>query len=118
MVSEKASSEGFLGPTFVDLGCGDFRVGRQLLPLCSGYIGVDIVKPLICRNQEKYGNATTRFMHLDIVIRPAGITTALWKPATRLSDEIPPLNRTPLPATDPFQIWSHQRNGEPGVNEP
>src|SRR5713101_6933655 len=67
MVSEKASSEGFLGLTFVDLGCGDFCVGRQLLPLCSDYIGVDIVKPLIRRNQEKYGNATTRFMHLDIV---------------------------------------------------
>ena len=67
MVSEKASSEGLLGLTFVDLGCGDFRVSRQLLPLCSDYIGVDIVKPLICRNKEKYGNATTRFMHLDIV---------------------------------------------------
>lgn len=67
MVSEKVSSGGFLGLTFVDLGCGDFRVGRQLLPLCSVYIGVDIVKPLICRNQERYGNETTRFMHLNIV---------------------------------------------------
>ncbi len=67
MVSEKASSEGFLGLTFVDLGCGDFRVGKQLLPLCSSYIGVDLVKPLIYRNQEKYGNESTRFMHLNIV---------------------------------------------------
>lgn len=67
MISEEASSESFLGLTFVDLGCGDFRVGKQLLPLCSSYIGVDIVKPLIRRNQEKYGNATTHFMHLDIV---------------------------------------------------
>lgn len=67
MISEKASSEGFRGLTFVDLGCGDFRVGGQLLPLCSDYIGVDIVKPLICRNQQMYGNATTRFIHLDIV---------------------------------------------------
>jgi len=66
-VSEKASSENFLGLTFVDLGCGDFRVGKHLLPLCSSYIGVDVVRPLICRNQEKYGNATTSFIHLDIV---------------------------------------------------
>ena len=67
MISEKASIEGFKGLTFVDLGCGDFRVGKQLLPLCSSYIGVDIVKPLIHRNQEKFGNATTHFMHLEIV---------------------------------------------------
>ncbi len=67
MISEKASSEGFLGSTFVDLGCGDFRVGQQLLPYCSNYIGVDLVKPLINRNQEKYGNETTRFMSLNIV---------------------------------------------------
>jgi SAM-dependent methyltransferase len=67
MISEKATSEGFLGLIFVDLGCGDFRVGNKLLPLCSSYIGVDIVKPLIRRNQENYGNATTHFMHLDIV---------------------------------------------------
>ncbi|MGB5713698.1 MAG: methyltransferase domain-containing protein, partial [Waterburya sp.] len=53
--------------TFVDLGCGDFRVGKQLLPQCSNYIGVDLVKPLISRNQEKYGNETTRFMNLNIV---------------------------------------------------
>ena len=67
MISEKATSESFLGLKFVDLGCGDFRIGSQLLSLCSDYIGVDIVKPLIDRNQEKYGNETTNFTYLDIV---------------------------------------------------
>lgn len=66
-VADKAASEGFRGSPFVDLGCGDFRVGQHLLPLCASYVGVDIVKPLVRRNQERYGNATTRFMHLDIV---------------------------------------------------
>lgn len=66
-VSKMASIEVFQGLTFVDLGCGDFRVSKQLLPLCSNYIGVDIVKPLIRRNEEKFGNAATRFVHLDIV---------------------------------------------------
>jgi hypothetical protein len=67
MVSKLATSEKFLGLTFVDLGCGDFYVGKQIIPLCSSYIGVDIVKPLIQRNQVAYGNAQTKFMHLNIV---------------------------------------------------
>lgn len=67
MISEKASTEGFKGLIFVDLGCGDFHIGRQLLPLCSCYIGVDIVKPLIYRNQELHGSETVRFIHCNIV---------------------------------------------------
>ena len=67
MISEKAHTEGFLGLTFVDLGCGDFRVGSQLLSLCSKYIGIDIVKSLVDRNQEKYGNDNIRFIHMNII---------------------------------------------------
>lgn len=67
MVSEKAQQENFSGLTFVDLGCGDFRIGKQLLPLCSSYIGVDVVKPLVRRNQEIYGDSRVQFVHLDIV---------------------------------------------------
>ena len=66
-VSKKASHENFRELTFVDLGCGDFRVGKQLLPLCAYYIGVDIVKPLINYNQQRYGNQRTHFQYLDIV---------------------------------------------------
>jgi hypothetical protein len=67
VISKKASTEGFHRSTFVDLGCGDFRVGEKLLSLCSEYIGVDVVRKLILRNQEKFGNATTSFVHLDII---------------------------------------------------
>ncbi|MDB4883295.1 MAG: hypothetical protein JWL95_2061 [Gemmatimonadetes bacterium] len=66
MLTERAASERFFGRTFVDLGCGDFRVGAQLLPLCSRYVGVDVVEPLIVRNRETYGGMSTRFMHLNI----------------------------------------------------
>lgn len=66
-IKEEASRRSFQGLTFVDLGCGDFSVGSQLLPLCSTYTGIDIVEPLIKRNQEMYGNSTTQFTHLDIV---------------------------------------------------
>lgn len=70
MLSAKAAAEGFLGTTFVDLGCGDFRVGQQLLPLCSSYVGVDVVKLLVSQNQAQYGNQSTRFGHLNIVDDP------------------------------------------------
>ena len=67
MVAEKSRSEGFRGRAFVDLGCGDFHVGRQLLPFCSQYAGADIVKPLIARNQEEFGSPSVRFVGLNIV---------------------------------------------------
>jgi SAM-dependent methyltransferase len=69
-VAAKAASEGFLGRTFVDLGCGDFRVGKELLPLCSRYVGVDVVAAVVERNEREHGDATTRFVHLDIVRDP------------------------------------------------
>jgi SAM-dependent methyltransferase len=66
MISEQAFILGFQGSLFVDLGCGDFNVGKQLLPLCYGYVGVDIVKSLVLLNQEKYGSTTIQFTSLDI----------------------------------------------------
>ena len=67
MISEIGEKEGFKEFTFVDLGCGDFRVGRRLTPHCARYLGIDIVEPLIKRNQTIYGNKTTQFVHLNIV---------------------------------------------------
>ena len=67
MISDKASSENFLGSSFIDLGCGDFLVGKKLIPLCSSYTGIDIVKSLVEHNQKKYGNEIINFMHLNIV---------------------------------------------------
>jgi hypothetical protein len=67
MIAARGATDGFLGRTFVDLGCGDFRVGTQLLPLCSRYVGVDVVKPLIDRNRDVYGSSDTEFVHLNIV---------------------------------------------------
>ena len=53
--------------TAVDLGCGDYSVGRQLSPACGRYIGVDIVKPLIAHNQETFGTANISFLHANMV---------------------------------------------------
>ena len=67
MVFEEALREQFQNLTFVDLGCGDFRVGSQLRPLSSRYIGADIVEPLVRHNQKTYGDTVTEFVHVNIV---------------------------------------------------
>jgi hypothetical protein len=53
--------------TIVDLGCGDFRIGRQLVDLCRCYVGVDIVKPLIEHNTEHFGSPNVQFLHRNIL---------------------------------------------------
>jgi predicted RNA methylase len=73
-ITSLAHSERFSGKVFVDLGCGDFAVGRRLLPLASRYVGVDVVRTLIEHNQLRFGTDTARFVHLDITADelPAG----------------------------------------------
>ena len=38
-------------PSVVDLGCGDFNVGKQLRPYCGRYVACDVVPALIQRNK-------------------------------------------------------------------
>ena len=65
-VKRLAAERGFLGTRFVDFGCGDFRVGRRLLTLCSSYVGVDVVPSLVDRYNQVYGNQTTQFLARDL----------------------------------------------------
>lgn len=53
--------------TLVDLGCGDFRVGRELVSHCRRYIGIDIVEPLIDHHNRNFSSSTVGFKHLNIV---------------------------------------------------
>jgi hypothetical protein len=53
--------------TVVDLGCGDFSVGRQLASACGRYVGVDIVKPLIEYNLNTYGTPQITFRHVNMI---------------------------------------------------
>ena len=66
-VEEAIGASGMKDKTIVDLGCGDFTVGRRLLHLAKNYIGVDIVRPLIERNHVLYGAHTVSFQTLDII---------------------------------------------------
>ena len=60
----------------VDLGCGDFEVGRQLVANVGNmhYVGCDIVPQLIENHKMVYANARVEFRSLDIVADelPAG----------------------------------------------
>jgi SAM-dependent methyltransferase len=53
----------------VDLGCGDFSVGRQLLDQVPDmtYVGCDIVPELIEAHAASVKDARAAFRHLDIV---------------------------------------------------
>jgi SAM-dependent methyltransferase len=51
----------------VDLGCGDFRAGRQIILPGVNYIGIDIVGPLIDDNKLKYSSENVSFLCLDII---------------------------------------------------
>ena len=55
------------GARVVDLGCGDFSIGRQLLPHCKSYVGVDVVPDLIRHLNADVKDARARFMQADII---------------------------------------------------
>jgi SAM-dependent methyltransferase len=54
----------------VDLGCGDFRVGRMIASSGVSVTGVDVVQPLIDDNVRRFGNRTVNFACLDIAKDP------------------------------------------------
>lgn len=73
----------------VDLGCGDFRVGRQLLAPGLTYTGVDIVRPLVERNQLRFGAPNVSFAVRDMVREalPEGDLALLRQVLQHLSNE-------------------------------
>lgn len=50
--------------TIVDIGCGDFSVGTELLKRCPevNYIGIDVVEDLIEFNNANFGTDKVRFI--------------------------------------------------------
>jgi SAM-dependent methyltransferase len=51
----------------VDLGCGDFRVGAQLIGADITYTGIDIVPSLVESNQRMYGSERVGFECMNII---------------------------------------------------
>ncbi len=53
--------------TIVDLGCGDFRVGRRLMHQGTKYIGIDIVASLVDHLNHAFGSDTCSFVCVDAI---------------------------------------------------
>jgi SAM-dependent methyltransferase len=51
----------------VDLGCGDFSVGSQLLHPGLHYAGVDVVPDLIAYNRQRFGASNVEFFCRNII---------------------------------------------------
>jgi SAM-dependent methyltransferase len=54
-------------PSVVDLGCGDFHVGIQLIECSTRYIACDIVASLIERNKSKFKHPNLEFCRVDAI---------------------------------------------------
>ncbi len=52
--------------TVLDLGCGDFNIGKELYKYSKNYIAIDIVEDLINYNTEKYKANNLEFRCLNI----------------------------------------------------
>lgn len=52
--------------TVLDMGCGDFNVGKHFVAYSKNYIGVDIVEALIERNKALFRADNLEFYCLDI----------------------------------------------------
>lgn len=52
----------------VDVGCGDFRVGRAIVESGVSYLGIDVVPELIAYNNEHHAGPNVSFRHLDITV--------------------------------------------------
>ena len=73
----------------VDLGCGDFRVGQNILAPGIRYIGVDVVPELISYNTQTYGSEAVRFECRDIATEdlPPGDICLIRQVFQHLSNE-------------------------------
>ncbi len=54
--------------TVVDLGCGDFRVGRLISEQCNvQYVGVDVVPDLISYNRSRFAGPQVEFRCANLI---------------------------------------------------
>lgn len=57
--------------TIVDVGCGDFRVGRLLVDrLPVRYVGVDVVPELISHHVRNHSSERVQFVEADVTVDP------------------------------------------------
>jgi len=52
--------------TVVDIGCGDFEVGRRFLPLAKRYIACDVSEVILQQNRSNFSAPNLEFQHLNL----------------------------------------------------
>ncbi|MFD2826706.1 SAM-dependent methyltransferase [Leeuwenhoekiella polynyae] len=57
-------------PVVCDLGCGDFNVGKELVPYTQAYKAVDIVPELIAHNKNTFKSKQLTFDTIDLAKDP------------------------------------------------
>ncbi|WP_370176635.1 methyltransferase [Leeuwenhoekiella palythoae] len=57
-------------PVVCDLGCGDFNVGKELVPYTQAYKAVDIVPELIAHNTKTFKSKQLTFDTIDLAKDP------------------------------------------------
>tara|TARA_B100000989_G_scaffold124718_3_gene92325 strand:- start:1921 stop:2643 length:723 start_codon:yes stop_codon:yes gene_type:complete len=55
----------FDNPSVLDLGCGDFEVGKNFIPYVNNYIAADVSSIMIEQNKKRFSDSSVRFLHLD-----------------------------------------------------
>jgi hypothetical protein len=66
-VTQAVELAGMRGGLFVDLGCGDFRIGSQVAGLAGTYIGCDVVPSLVEHLNRTHGGSGIEFRVLDMI---------------------------------------------------
>lgn len=88
-VAKALEERGLVGTTFVDLGCGDFRIGSRIAELASFYVGCDVVPDLIEHLSKRHGNERVHFEAVDMVKDelPSGDVAFIRQVLQHLSNE-------------------------------
>lgn len=75
--------------TVVDIGCGDFNIGKQLCKYADSYIACDVVPAIILSNKVRYVQENVRFEILDAVTGqiPSGNVVILRQVLQHLSNK-------------------------------
>jgi SAM-dependent methyltransferase len=50
----------------VDLGCGDFRIGKHIAAVATKYTGIDVVPELVAHHTKNFSTETIDFKCLDV----------------------------------------------------
>ena len=51
--------------TIIDIGCGDFNIGKNFIDDCNQLIGIDVSQSIIEMNKSRYQFKNTYFLRLD-----------------------------------------------------